>query len=370
MEEIKVWKIVGGNEKPNAVSVEAISETTTEQLLEEVLTASPDLLMPDLHLIGRQTETPGGPLDLLGVDEDGRLVIFELKRGDLTRDAVAQALDYGSYLAGLEPDALCRHINEHSGRGGTEHIEDFSNWYQSQFQRPVVDIGRPRIMLVGLGVDDRAKRIVAFLAQSEVDISLITFHGFKQGDEILLARQVEVSSASEDSQVRSTKLGNQVKLDKLLTDLGIKQGYDALVTSIKSGLGGSAYQWPNTTGYTFSLPEMTTTGSPTNRAYIGLFAPENRKGRIQVLLQARAIEIVKEEKLQEMTKALGSAFALKPNGWGEFWVDGHKLPLNCAEMLAGLAQIIGAGWKTKREKQSSVETEELIAETADGAVAG
>ena len=255
MEEIKIWRIAtAGSDKPKAVSVEAILETTTEQLLEEVLTASPDLLMPDLHLIGRQTETPNGPLDLLGVDEDGRLVVFELKRGDLTRDAVAQALDYGSYLAGLEPDALCRHINEHCGRGGTEHIGDFSEWYQSQFQRPVSDIGRPRIMLVGLGVDERAKRMVAFLAQSEIDISLITFHGFRQNDEILLARQVEVSSVTETGQVRSTKLGNQAKLDKLLAELGIKESYDALVTAVKAGLGDSAYQWPNTTGYTFLCP--------------------------------------------------------------------------------------------------------------------
>ena len=193
MEEIKVWRIVGGDDTQKAVPVEPISQTTTEQTLEEVLTASPDLLMPGLHLVGRQTETPGGPLDLLGVDEEGRLVVFELKRGNLTRDAVAQALDYVSYLADLEPEALCRHIKEYSGRGGTEHVEDFSDWYQSQFQRPVTDIGRPRAVLVGLGVDERAKRMVTFLAKSELDISLITFHGFIQGGETLLARQVEVA---------------------------------------------------------------------------------------------------------------------------------------------------------------------------------
>jgi len=58
--------------------VDAIAETTTEKLLEDVLARSPDVLMPNLRLVGRQTETPGGPLDLLGVDEDGRLVVFEL----------------------------------------------------------------------------------------------------------------------------------------------------------------------------------------------------------------------------------------------------------------------------------------------------
>ena len=56
------------------------------------------MLMPGLKLVGRQTPTEGGPLDLLGVDEDGRLVVFELKREMLSREAVAQVIDYASYL--------------------------------------------------------------------------------------------------------------------------------------------------------------------------------------------------------------------------------------------------------------------------------
>jgi len=104
MEEIRLWNINGdGTAKPAAAPVEAIAEATTEKLIEDVLTKSPDALMPKLRLVGRQTETPGGPLDLLRIDEDGNLVVFELKRGKLTRDAVVQAIDYASYLANLEP---------------------------------------------------------------------------------------------------------------------------------------------------------------------------------------------------------------------------------------------------------------------------
>ena len=60
--------------------------------------------MEGLTLVGRQTPTEGGPLDLLGVDADGRLVVFELKRGTLSRDAVAQVVDYASYLNAMESD--------------------------------------------------------------------------------------------------------------------------------------------------------------------------------------------------------------------------------------------------------------------------
>ena len=77
-------------------------QTDTEELLEETLVKNPGMLIPGLRLVGRQTPTEGGPLDLLGVDEDGRLVVFELKRGTLSRDAVAQIIDYASDLDSME----------------------------------------------------------------------------------------------------------------------------------------------------------------------------------------------------------------------------------------------------------------------------
>ena len=58
------------------------SQVDTEALLEETLVKNPQMLLPGLRLIGRQTPTAGGALDLLGVDEDGRLVVFELKSGN------------------------------------------------------------------------------------------------------------------------------------------------------------------------------------------------------------------------------------------------------------------------------------------------
>jgi len=103
MEEIRLWKIKGNNNTDlNIEQIPNVKEVETENQLEEVITRHPSLLMADLKLIGRQTETAGGPLDLLGVDGDGNLVVFELKRGTLTRDAVAQIVDYSSYLATLE----------------------------------------------------------------------------------------------------------------------------------------------------------------------------------------------------------------------------------------------------------------------------
>ena len=95
MDEVKIWSVDGDS---NVEPLARKGQTDTESLLEETLVRNPDLLIPGLRLVGRQTPTAGGPLDLLGVDEDGRLVVFELKRGTLSRDAVAQIIDYASDL--------------------------------------------------------------------------------------------------------------------------------------------------------------------------------------------------------------------------------------------------------------------------------
>ena len=61
------------------------------------------MLERGLRLVGRQTlMTGGGYLDLLAVDGNGRLVVFELKRGFLSRDAVAQVIDYASDLNAMD----------------------------------------------------------------------------------------------------------------------------------------------------------------------------------------------------------------------------------------------------------------------------
>ena len=135
MKEIRLWQIDSEGGQPKVVDLNRVNQTATEELLEEILVARPDLLMSDLKLVGRQTETQSGPLDLLGVDGDGRLVVFELKRGTLTREAVAQILDYASFLSELEPAELLRHISERSGKMGIDPIPDFLAWYQEQFAR-------------------------------------------------------------------------------------------------------------------------------------------------------------------------------------------------------------------------------------------
>ena len=199
MEETKIWSI----EEKSAKQLDTTKRMETEGLLEDILTANPDMLEEGLQLVGRQTSTAGGPLDLLGVDSDGALVVFELKRGTLNREAVSQTIDYASDLNAMDLEVLADHIEQQSGNLGIEKIENFVNWYsklRESYDLPeggLESLIPPRMVLVGLGVDDTTERMVQFMASGGMDISLLTFHGFLTSDgKTLLARNVEVDSAN------------------------------------------------------------------------------------------------------------------------------------------------------------------------------
>ena len=199
MEETKIWSIDDNGK--SAQQLDTTNRMETEGLLEDILTANPDMLEDGLQLVGRQTSTAGGPLDLLGVDTDGRLVVYELKRGRLNRDAVAQVIDYASDLNTKEQDDLSRHIERQSGKYGIEKIDDFKDWYSKLRESNELPEGNlealkpPRMVLVGLGVDDTTERMVGYMASGGMDISLLTFYGLVNTDgKTLLTRNVEVDS--------------------------------------------------------------------------------------------------------------------------------------------------------------------------------
>ena len=220
MEETKIWAVEGTSATP----LNATNQMETEGLLERILTANPVMLEEGLELVGRQTSTAGGPLDLLGVDSEGRLVVFELKRGTLNREAVAQVIDYASSLDAMDFDRLCRHIEEQSGTLGIQEIDDFDGWYSEIYssKNPEEALKPPRMVLVGLGVDGTTERMVKYLAKGGTNISLLTLYGFVQEGKTLLARHVELSETISPSWTDPIK-----EFERYTAELGVSDLLDA-----------------------------------------------------------------------------------------------------------------------------------------------
>ncbi len=294
MDEIKLWALNG----ERASRVQPSSTMDSELRLEEILVKNPEMLIPDLTLVGRQTATDGGPLDLLGVDSDGRLVLFELKRDRLSRDAVAQIIDYASDLASMGIDALAERIAEQSGTGGIEKIEDFADWHAENFDADNLEALLPlRMFLVGLGVDDRTERMVNFLADNGMDISLLTFQGFARGDELFLARHMRVEPEDDlVSRPSKRRLSAAEKRERLL-NYAKENGVSDLLGSVQ---GMFRENWtdlrevPMSMGFGISLPGRTLSGGSTKHAY-GRIDPRGNDGRVTIIFYGRSVELCREQ---------------------------------------------------------------------------
>ena len=247
MEAIKLWQIDGDDV---VTPLSPSGQMESEDLLEDVLVKHPGLLGEGLTLVGRQTPTEGGPLDLLGVDRDGRLCVFELKRGTLSRGAVAQIIDYASYLDDMDMGALAVHITECSGTLGIEDFEDFEDWYNVRHGE-LEKLKPMRLFLVGLGVDDRTERMVRFLAvNSGMDISLLTFHGFNHDGKTLLAKQVEVEAVLGTGDQRSRRSLSVAEKRKLLDERIAEREVSDLITAIRDTFRDNWPEYNETTGET------------------------------------------------------------------------------------------------------------------------
>ena len=224
-----------------SLRLEIAESATAEAMLEDVFVRNPAMLMPGLELVGRQLQTANGILDLLGVDSEGRLTLFELKRGDLTRKAVTQGVDYASWLDSLDEAELWKRISENSGQQKIDAIENFEAWYEDHADWDSLDALRPvRIVLVGLGADESARRMVDWLVAKGVEIDLLAFAGYRCGDRMLLARQLEDGGAArrqarqrqETGRRAEIRLNRQNAIDAHVDENGMRDWWRDAVTTL------------------------------------------------------------------------------------------------------------------------------------------
>lgn len=181
---IRLWSIDESLE--NATELTEDKWTESEEVLEELLVRNPEVLMPGLNLIARQAPTGSGVLDLLGIDVNGRMIVFELKKGKSARDSVAQIIDYTSFLDSLGEESIANYLAEHSGGNFIEKIDDFENWYEERYVNSEVKLRPARMMLVSFDVDIATQRMVEFLNERGVAIEIQTLSKYEGENEILL----------------------------------------------------------------------------------------------------------------------------------------------------------------------------------------
>lgn len=179
--ELGIWRIDGQARRLAPQSLDA------EERLERLLHRGLDLLDEDILILGRQVNTDFGKrIDLLGLDVDGNVLVLELKRGRSPRDAVAQLLDYGSWVQGLSRERVAQIFDEHEAAG-----ESLEEAFHSAFGGAPPDALNEshRLVLVASELDPATERILQYLSEDfSVPVNAVFFQYFKDGENEYLTR--------------------------------------------------------------------------------------------------------------------------------------------------------------------------------------
>ena len=182
----------------------------TEEQIESAVESAPELLGIDLLIIGRQTQTPSGRLDLLALDGDARLVVIENKRNKTPREVLAQTIDYAAWVAKLTFDEVEAIYAQH--RASTEDDgSDLAAAFEAHFDEQLDSIRDvPKMIVVAAHLDDSTERMIAFLNDAfDVPVNAVLFQPFAGG---LLGRTwlrpdvVGAGSSGKRSSARAARL--------------------------------------------------------------------------------------------------------------------------------------------------------------------
>jgi hypothetical protein len=201
--EIKNWEIVDGRLVP--VDSRLADYGRREAFdLESWLESDPSIIRPGLKIIGRQVLTRSGPLDLLAIDRTGSVVVIELKRDRLPREALAQAIDYAADIATWSLDKLGEVCASYCG----ETLEDvLSNAFPDIDLEGLTINGAQRIALVGFALDPALERMIEWLSEAygvAINAVVLKYIRTANGAEIL-TRSAVISEEEEEARTAGRK---------------------------------------------------------------------------------------------------------------------------------------------------------------------
>ena len=192
-DQIRLWEI--SKDQLNEITQ---SKLDLESRLETWLDNDISILADDLLVIGRQVITDyGGKLDLLCIDRNGDLVIVELKKDKTSREVIAQALDYASWVKDLSNERVREIANAYLLTKNGSNLENaFCDKFSSEF--PDILNAQHNIIIVAAQIDSSSERIIKYLSETYgVRINVATFQYFcdYSGRELLakkLLREAEI----------------------------------------------------------------------------------------------------------------------------------------------------------------------------------
>lgn len=179
---IKVFAIDGNDLVPLART-----RLPKEDMLQTWITKDPSILGLDVVVIGREVVTDfGGRIDILAIDRDGTLTVVELKRDKSPREAVAQILDYASWVNGLSTKDVYSIAARYLG----PLDQTLDSVFHDSFGTDVPENLNTahNMVIVASELDALSKRIVEYLSEVHgVSINTLFFGTFDNNGRLMMA---------------------------------------------------------------------------------------------------------------------------------------------------------------------------------------
>ncbi len=192
------------------------SNVHLERDLQNLVSSNPEIIGSlvcddsecDVRTLKREVRLPsGGRLDLLLLTSTGKLFLVELKRDIGYRDAIAQLLDYASDIQTMDFNELMQTLELEIetpeqlyvslfGESDEDTIQSFTETLLKSLKSPY-ELG---LLLVSYSTGEDTKRIVSWLRRLGLNINIIEFDYFAEGEiEIIAPRLIIDDSVIEDS---------------------------------------------------------------------------------------------------------------------------------------------------------------------------
>ena len=201
--EIRTWEIIDDQ----LVEIETTpleNEIREREHVEKWIKTSPKILGEDILIIGEQVYTKSGPLDFLGVDSFGNMVIVELKRDKLPRECLAQAIDYASDIATWDVDKLSEVCMQYNGQTLYDYVSD--NFIEVEIEDISFNKAQ-RLLLVGFLIEESLTRMIEWLSVNYdigINAIILKYTRTSSGDE-MLSKTAIISEEVEKDKMNKKK---------------------------------------------------------------------------------------------------------------------------------------------------------------------
>ncbi len=164
------------------------SALTNEKELEDLLYEHIEILNESWLVVGRQVRTFSGKyIDLLCMDQDGDMIVVELKKDLTPREVTAQTIDYASCVAQLSIEEIAQIYLAGSGEQETLN-EAYEKKFCRQLDEESVNM-KIKMIIVAAQMDESTERIIQYLRDTyNVDINILFFHVFEHCGKRLISR--------------------------------------------------------------------------------------------------------------------------------------------------------------------------------------